>query len=231
MTSSPVPGFTPGASDVSDPPTSQRTLRVALIEDHPLFREALERLVYEDPLLELTVAVGSIEEFDARSRVPPDVVVVDLHLPGRQGPEGVRHLAARGLSVLVVSAVQDGPVVVETIAAGARGYLSKDARRAEILSAIGSVAIGRTYVSPTLAGFLVQSAHRGAAPDVPTLSEREREVLALLARGATDQGIAKELTISISTVRSHLDRIRDKTGCRRRADLTRFALENRLGRP
>jgi DNA-binding NarL/FixJ family response regulator len=219
----------PAGEPDSEQPTAPLT--VALIEDHPLYREALERVIGQSEHLLLQTATASIEEFDARSKVRPDVVIADLHLPGLDGAAGIRHLTGRGLSVLVLSASLDGPVVVEAIAEGARGYLSKDAQRAEIVAAVRTVGAGRSYVSPTLAGYLVQTTRRRDVPGIPELSDREREVLGLLAGGGTDQYIARTLCISVSTVRSHLDRIRDKTGRRRRADLTRFAIEQSLVEP
>ncbi len=208
--------------------TGDRLLHVAVIEDHPLYREALERVLGTDEQIVLDVSAGSIEEYTARATNRPDVVVVDLHLPGLEGSPGVHHLADKGLAVLVLSGSLDGPDVVDAISAGARGYLSKDAQAHEILTALRVVAGGRTYVSPTLAGFLLHGARRAHEDDSRDLSEREREVVSLVARGSTDHEIARSLCISVSTVRSHLDRIRDKTGHRRRADLTRFALENSL---
>jgi DNA-binding NarL/FixJ family response regulator len=201
-------------------------VNVAVIEDHPLYREALEQTILSSEMA-LILSVGSIEEFDARCPSPPDVVIADLHLPGLEGAPGVRHLTNQGLTVLVLSASSDGPDVVEAIGGGARGYLSKDAQAPEILAAVRAVAAGRGYVSPTLAGHLLQATRR-ELPQLPELSQREQEVLAHLARGETDHEIAGELCISVSTVRSHLDRIRDKTGKRRRADLTRFALEHSI---
>ncbi len=208
-------------------PDSAQALQVAVIEDHPLYREALEQVLLGAPGLVLGLSVATIEEFEARLSEPVDVVIVDLHLPGLDGAAGVAHLTTAGHIVLVLSASVDGPDVVQAIGAGARGYVSKDAQAAEICAAVHAVGTGRGYVSPMLAGHLLNTTRR-AAPDMPDLSDREREVLAHVARGLTDHAIAGALCISVSTVRSHLDRIRDKTGKRRRADLTRFAIENSI---
>lgn len=202
-------------------------VQVAVIEDHPLYRQALETVIMAFTSTSLALSTATIEEFDARAAHPPDVVLVDLHLPGLDGGPGVRHLAGKGLNVLVLSASTDAPAVIEAIGAGARGYLSKDAQAAEILAAVQAVAAGRGYVSPALTGHLLQPSRR-EAQQLPELSHREQEVLAHLAIGETDHEIARTLCISVSTVRSHLDRIRDKTGKRRRADLTRFALEHSI---
>ena len=115
--------------------------------------------------------------------------------------------------------------MVDAIAAGAAGYLTKSSEPEEITHAVQVVAEGGTYVSPTLASFLLQAA-RTDPVDIPfALTEREKEILSLVASGERDADIAEQLYISIRTVRSHLDRIRDKTGRRRRADLTRLAIQ------
>ncbi|MGF1647320.1 MAG: response regulator [Kineosporiaceae bacterium] len=218
---------------LSDPawaPTGvpKATLHVAIIEDHPLYREALERALATDDHIALDVSAGSLEEFSARVRTRPDVVVADLRLPGLGGFDGIRRLVAQGHAVLVLSGSVEGSDVVGAISEGARGYISKDAQAHEILAALRTVAAGRTYVSPTLAGLLLQASRLQEEPEVRNLSDRERAVLALVAAGHTDHQIAHRLGIGVSTVRSHLDRIRDKTGQRRRADLTRFALEHEI---
>lgn len=219
------PRVLPTVADVSP-----ETTLVAVIESQPLYRDALERAISIDEGSSMIVSAASVQEFQARVRAKPDVVIVDMQPPGAVGIERVRRLVDQGYSVLVLSTSSEGPDVVDTIAVGARGYLLKDATAAEILAAVGAVATGRSYVSPTLAGLLLQG-RRPAIPKDPDLSEREREVLNLVARGCTDYVVAAELSIGVSTVRSHLDRIRDKTGHRRRADLTRFAIEHSIFGP
>jgi DNA-binding NarL/FixJ family response regulator len=195
-------------------------IRVAIVEDHPVFRKGLMQVVEIAPGLELAGVARSVDEFDALRLGGGVIVLLDLQLEGSrlEGPDAVAHLVAGGHQVLVVSASEQPTDVVQAIGAGARGYLSKQAEETEILGAIQAVAQGRPYVSATLAGYLLQ------AP-IP-ITAREREILELVAGGETDQDIAEQLTISVRTVHSHLDRIRDKTGSRRRADLTRFAIEH-----
>jgi DNA-binding NarL/FixJ family response regulator len=192
-------------------------IRVAVVEDHPIFRKGLVHVIDAAPDLRLIGASRSVEELDAQGEAQAEVVLLDLHLPGLSGAAAVTHLCARGQSVLVVSASEAAADVIEAIGAGARGYLTKQAEEAEIVGAIRAVAEGRTYVSATLASYLLQAPIR--------ITEREREILELVAGGETDQDIAELLQLSVRTVHSHLDRIRNKTGSRRRADLTRFALE------
>jgi len=190
---------------------------VAVVEDHPVFRKGLIQVIDAAPDLRLTGASRSVEELDAKGDTQAKVVLLDLHLPGLRGAAAVAHLCTRGQTVLVVSASEAPADVVEAIGAGARGYLTKQAEETEIVGAIRAVAEGRTYVSATLASYLLQAPIH--------ITEREREILELVAGGETDQDIAELLQLSVRTVHSHLDRIRNKTGSRRRADLTRFALE------
>jgi DNA-binding NarL/FixJ family response regulator len=192
--------------------------RVAIVEDHPVFRKGLTQVVEAAPGLELTGVARSVDELDTLRLSADAVVLLDLQLPGRlQGAAAVAHLVGHGHHVLVVSASEAPADVVQAIGAGARGYLSKQAEEAEILGAIQAVAQGGSCVSATLAAYLLRAPIR--------ITEREREILELVAGGQTDQDIAEQLTISVRTVHSHLDRIRDKTGSRRRADLTRFAIQ------
>ncbi len=195
-------------------------IQVAIVEDHPVFRKGLIQVIEATPDLALAGAARSVEELDAQPQggeQAAQVVLLDLRLPGLTGAAAVAHLYTRGQTVLVVSASEAPADVVDAIGAGARGYLSKQAEEAEIVGAIRTVAEGRTYVSATLAAYLLQAPIH--------ITEREREILELVAGGETDQGIAELLQVSIRTVHSHLDRIRNKTGSRRRADLTRFALQ------
>jgi DNA-binding NarL/FixJ family response regulator len=192
---------------------------VSIIEDHPVFRHGLASVVEETAAFELVSAHRSVEDFDAAAP-EVSVVVLDLHLPGLEGSQAVAHLTAAGYRVLVVSASVARHDVLAALGAGAVGYLGKDAERTEILQAIEAVANNRTYLSPTLASYLLDT-----TPEEEPLTAREREILELVAEGASDKSIARELGISLATVHSHLDRIRDKTGRRRRADLTRLAFE------
>ncbi len=206
-------------------------IRIGIVEDHPVFRQGLAQTVEASPRLELTVAARSIEDWDEARPEAPAVVLLDLNLPGMGGAEGVRHVCEQGYVVLVISAVGTRSHVVDAIAAGASGYLTKNVESDEIVDAIETVASGGTYISPTLAAYLLETAQRRDGPANLRLSEREREVLALVAQGERDQDIAEQLFISIRTVRSHLDRIRDKTGRRRRPDLTRLAVEEGIVSP
>jgi DNA-binding NarL/FixJ family response regulator len=197
-------------------------ITVSVVEDHPVYREGLARLIVQSQILGLVSAHPSVEDFDV-ARPAAAVVLLDLHLPGLEGPGAVAHLTHAGFAVLVVSASVARAEVFAALGAGARGYLSKNAASDDIEEAIKAVAGGASYVSPELAWCLLQN--DGGRPN---LTHRERQVLALLAEGAPDKAIASRLSITVATVHSHLDRIRDKTGRRKRAELTRLAIEHGL---
>ena len=203
--------------------TAPARVLVGVVEDHPLYRAAVARVLAEAPGIEVGELSESVAQF-AAGRQQPGVVIVDLNLPGASGAAAVMQVVAMGHAVLVVSAQAGQEDVLGAISAGARGHLTKDADGTEILRAVREAA-GNSYVSPTLATFLLNSSRERYVGPKIALSIRERQVLALLASGERDQDIAEALAISVRTVRSHLDRIRDKTGRRRRSELTRLAIE------
>jgi DNA-binding NarL/FixJ family response regulator len=211
------------AVPASDPAAEQTEVHV--VEDHPLYRSALVHALDAADDLRVGVAAGSVEEFAAHRCPSGTVVTLDLKLPGVSDAEAVAAVAGMGFRVLVVSAYAGRTELLGAMSAGARGYLAKDADINEIRSAVRAVAAGDGYVSPTLAGHLLGSPRERYRPVPFSLSDRERQVLALLADGERDQDIADTLCISVRTVRSHLDRIREKTGRRRRPELTRLAIE------
>jgi DNA-binding NarL/FixJ family response regulator len=172
----------------------------------------------------LLAAVGTLAEMEEFGYNGVDVVLLDLHLTDGSGAQAVSQVKARGPAILVVSASDDRQTVIDAIGAGANGYLPKSSLPDEISTATIVVAGGGTYVSPVLAAYLLRN-ERDQPSEYELLSTREREILSLLSEGETDAEIAEKLFISVRTVHSHLDRIRDKTGRRRRADLTRLALE------
>lgn len=196
-----------------------------MIEDHPLYRDAVAGLLADASGIELGTVAGSVAQFAARRRDDGGgVVLLDLRLPGLMGSSAVMEVVGMGYRVLVLSAHSDQAEVLGAMAAGASGYLSKDCEADEILHAVYLVAEGNTYMSPMLASHVLDAFADRASPAIE-LSTRERQVLSLVAAGERDQDIAETLAISIRTVRSYLDRIRDKTGQRRRPELTRYAIE------
>jgi len=207
-------------------------IRVLIADDHPLFLAGLAGLLAASPDTELagTAATGT-EAVQIVGQIQPDVVLMDLHMPALDGIEATRRIVAGHphIAVVVLTMFDDDDSVRAALRAGARGYLLKSANHEQIRQAIRAAAAGEAVFGAEIAARV--PAYLTQAPPGPgTLSPRERELITLLAQGRTDAQIAAQLHISIRTVRSHLDRIRDKTGCRRRADLTRLALSADLTR-
>lgn len=201
-------------------------ITVSVVEDHPLYRDALSRLFQEAGDMDVDVVAGSVGMFTASRPRPGGVVVLDPRLPGGvRGAAAVLQVNEMGSRVLVVSAEAGKDDVLGAIAAGARGYLSKESEGPEILRAVREIAAGNSYVSPTLASLVLTRERERPAGPRPELSGQEKQVLRLVAAGERDRDIATAMGISVRTVRSYLDRIRDKIGARRRADMTRAAIE------
>ncbi|WP_314223493.1 response regulator transcription factor [Streptomyces zaehneri] len=195
-------------------------VRIAVIGDCPVFRHGISNLIGSAPDLHLVAAAPSIESADGSLR-GAEVVLIDLQQSATRLASTVTKLRRRGHAVLVVSSSPHLDAV-QAIQAGASGYLSRQAEAHEMLTAIRTVGSGRSYVSAPASHLVGHSPH---------FTDREQEILRLLANGSTDHEIAAALGISKHTVHSHLDRIGEKTGSRRRPDLTRIALENGLTYP
>jgi DNA-binding NarL/FixJ family response regulator len=196
---------------------STEFVRIAVIGDCPVFRHGVTQLIGTAPDLHLVAAAASIEAADGSLR-GAEVVLMDLQQSAPRLAAAVAKLRKRGHAVIVVSS---SPKIdaVQVIREGASGYLSREAEEEEVLTAIRLVGSGRSYVCAPASHLLVRS---------PRFTEREQEILRLLANGARDHEIASQLSISKHTVQSHLDRIGEKTGSRRRSDLTRLAVEHGL---
>ncbi|HEY8475011.1 MAG TPA: response regulator transcription factor [Natronosporangium sp.] len=214
----------PAAGAAANDGSPART-EVHVVEDHPLYRTAIAHALAATDDLRVGVTAGSVEEFAAYRRPAGSVVTLDLKLPGVSDAAAVAAVVGMGFRVLVLTAYAGRSELVAAMSAGARGYLTKAADIDEICRAVRAVAAGERYVSPALAGHLLGTTRERHRPVPFSLSDRERQVLALVANGERDQDIADTLRISVRTVRSHLDRIREKTGRRRRPDLTRLAIE------
>ena len=203
-------------------------IRVLLVDDHELFRSSLRtRLEQEDGILPVGEA-GTAKQAVSKARaLQPDVVLLDLILPRGSGYEAIPDLlkAAPSMSIVVVSSQTQPTSIRQAIGAGARGYVPKRASDTELIEAVRRVAAGERYVAPDLGAQLV------APDDVPALapiSDRERDVLALLAMGYTNQEIGSKLYVSVRTVDTHRAHIMQKLGLATRAELVLFALANGL---
>jgi two-component system response regulator NreC len=204
------------------------TISIAVCDDHGLVRSGLRRVIEAEADLKVTCEAGNADEALALVREKrPDVLLLDVTMPGRSGIDALPQLrdAAPEMKVLVLS-MQDDPAYVRgALAAGANGYLLKDAADADLVRALHDVVNGHRYIHPALGARLV-SVEMSQARDLnDPLTEREHEVLRLLALGHTNQEIAKQLFISVRTAESHRARIGEKLGLRTRAELVRFALD------
>jgi DNA-binding NarL/FixJ family response regulator len=190
-------------------------IRVLVVDDHPLFRHGLAGMLEIADDMELADSVGDAESAVRRSEeLEPDVVLMDLNLPGMPGVEGIRRIVARERppAVLVLTMVDDDDAVSAALQVGARGYLLKGALQDEVLAAIRSVASGGMVLGGDAAERLV-SGRRRYRPD---LTERESQVLALVAAGRSNAEIAAELQLSLKTVQNHVSHVLAKLQVRDR---------------
>jgi len=209
-------------------------LRVAIVDDHAMFRTGVR-----SEIASAVDVVAEAEDVDGAVRViedlAPDVVLLDVHMPGGGGLEVIRRVYPRYgdtkfLALSVSDAAED---VIGIIRAGARGYVTKNISGSELIDAITRVAAGDAVFSPRLAGFVLD-AFAGTIEvaqvdeDLDRLTEREREVMRLIARGYAYKEVAKELFISIKTVETHVSSVLRKLQLSSRHELTRWASDRRL---
>jgi DNA-binding NarL/FixJ family response regulator len=212
--------------------------RIFLVDDHAMFRTGVRAELGESVAVigEADEAAAAVELINERT---PDVVLLDVHLPGGGGEAVLRgvlpgHPEVQFLALSVSDAPED---VIAVIRAGARGYITKTISGPELLAAIERVAAGDAVFSPRLAGFVLDAfaaegtgtvPTRAVDPELDQLSLREREVLRLIARGYTYKEVARDLNISVKTVESHVSSVLRKLQLTSRHQLTRWATERRL---
>jgi DNA-binding NarL/FixJ family response regulator len=208
---------------------------ILLVDDHRVLRRGLRALLSDEPPLEVIGEAGDGREgIELARELAPDVVVMDVAMPGLNGATATRRIIEESDSarVIALSMHSDRRYVSEMLAAGASGYLLKSCETEELVLAIKTVAAGRTYLSPEIAGEVVHGYVHGRSPDdrtaAPDLSGREKEVLQLLAEGRTSKEIAHDLHVSPKTVTAHRQNIMDKVGIRSVAELTKYAIREGL---
>ncbi|WP_182524426.1 LuxR C-terminal-related transcriptional regulator [Nocardioides dongkuii] len=221
---------------MSQPPGPTAPVRVVVVDDHAMFRRGVTAELAAAGPGEVEVVAEAADVDEAVAAVAahrPDVVLLDVHLPGGGGVEVMRRgqvPEARYLALSVSDAAED---VIGTIRAGARGYVTKTITGPELVSAIRRVADGDAVFSPRLAGFVLD-AFAGSIEvaavdeDLDRLTEREREVMRLIARGYAYKEVAKELFISIKTVETHMSSVLRKLQLSSRHELSRWASDRRL---
>jgi two-component system, NarL family, response regulator NreC len=201
---------------------------IVLADDHTVVRNALRLLLDTEPGFEVVAEAGDVEAALRYVRGhKPTVLILDLNMPGRSSLDAVPDIrAASPQTEIVVLTMQNEPAFARrALQAGVRGYVVKEAADAELVQAVRSAAAGDTYLQPTL-GARLAAGEDGDSED--ELSERERDVLRLIALGHTNAEVAEQLYISIRTVESHRAHIQQKLSLSSRAELVRYALERGL---
>ncbi|MDT0201217.1 response regulator transcription factor [Nocardioides sp. AE5] len=209
-------------------------IRVMVVDDHPMWRDAVERDLAAAGLQVVAVAANGAEALARFGAARPQVVVLDLQIPAPNGVEVTAEIVRQDPSVrvLILSASGEQADVLAAVKAGATGYLVKSASREELLDAVGRVAAGDTVFTPGLAGLVLGEYRRMLsepdANDQPQLTERETEVLRLVAKGLSYKQIAERLVLSHRTVQNHVQNTLRKLQLHNRVELTRYAIEQGL---
>lgn len=206
--------------------------RLLLVDDHPMVREGLARVLEgAGPGWEIHGAGNAFEALGLMRRSEFDVAVVDLSMPGMSGLDLIRRIRAEHprTRVLVLSMHAEEQYAMRAFKAGAHGYVTKDRASAELVGAVGKVAAGGSYVSESLAALAVQQLNRGSmTPRHALLTDRELEIFRRIAAGERLTDIALSLNVSIKTVSTHKSRIQEKLGLASTAALIRYGLEQQL---
>ena len=207
---------------------------VLIVDDHAMFRAGVRAELADAPSVQVVAEAGDVDAaVEAVNEHRPDVVLLDVHLPGGGGAEVMRRMRSPETRFLALSVSDAAEDVIGTIRAGARGYVTKSITGPELVDAIGRVASGDAVFSPRLAGFVLD-AFAGTIEiaqvdeDLDRLTEREREVMRLIARGYSYKEVAAELFISIKTVETHMGSVLRKLQLSSRHELTRWASDRRL---
>ena len=215
---------------------AEEPIRVVVADDHPIWRDAVERDLAAAGLDVVGVAGDGGKAVRVCAATRPAVLVCDLQMPELSGVEVTRAVVGQGVRVLVLSASGEQADVLEAVKAGATGYLVKSASTAELVEAVRRTAAGDAVFTSGLAGLVLGEYRRMAAgagsgtvaDDTPKLTDRETEVLRLVAKGLTAKQVAERLTVSHRTVENHVQNTLSKLQLHNRAQLVRYALEKGL---
>jgi len=215
--------------------TEDGKTRVMVVDDHPMWRDGVARDLAEAGFDVAATAGDAAQALRILPATRPDLVVLDLQLPDSSGVDAIKQLTAAqpGIRVLVLSASGEQRDVLDAVKAGASGYLVKSAARDEFIDAVRRTAAGDAVFTPGLAGLVLGEYRRlasgpPAGADTPRLSERETEILRLVAKGLTYKQIAERLVISIRTVQNHVQNTLGKLQLHNRTELVRYAIETGL---
>lgn len=206
-------------------------MRILLADDHAIVRDGLAALLSAQPEFEVVAMEDDgLKAFDAIKRLKPDVAVLDIRMPGMTGIELARKLNDDNAHTLIVvlSMHKEESFIKAAMDAGVSGYVVKDDAAHELVDAIHAVFRGDVYLSPRIAGSVVQALRGGPPQKVPHLTPRERDVVRLLSEGLTSKEIAARLDLSPKTVDGHRASIMDKLGIRSVAGIVKYAIRNHL---
>jgi two-component system response regulator NreC len=206
-------------------------IKILLADDHTIVRQGLKLILSAQTDLQVVgEAANGTEAVALAQKLKPDIVLMDVAMPELNGIEATRKMVQENprVRVLVLSMHKEAVYVREILRAGARGYILKDAIDTELLSAVRSVARGDGYVSPAVSGALLNDYRQNVTDPIDLLSNREREVLQLVAEGKTNKEIATRLNLSVYTVDSHRGKIMEKLNLHSTGELVRFAMKRGL---
>ncbi|MFL7809687.1 MAG: response regulator [Anaerolineae bacterium] len=216
--------------------TEIETIRVLIADDHAIVREGLRALIDTEPGLELVgEASDGVEAIQLARSLKPDVLLLDMLMPRKDGLEVIADIKQHELEtrILVLTSFAEDEKVFPAIKAGAQGYLLKDTTPHSLLQAIRDVYHGESSLHPTIARKLIGELHRpsGPPPGGEELTEREVEVLSLVAQGLSNQEIADQLVVSERTVRKHVSNILGKLHLANRTQATLYAIQTGIAKP
>jgi len=206
-------------------------INIIIVDDHPVVRRGIRQIINEEPDMRVTAEAENAQEaINLIRRTECDVVVLDISLPGMSGVDLMKQLKQeyKKLPVLILSVYPEEQYAVRTMKAGASGYLTKESAPGELVKAIRKVVSGGKYVSSSLAERLVEDLGASDKPCHERLSDREFEIMLLIASGKTTGDIAGKLCISDKTVSTYRARILEKMKMSTNADLTRYAIDHHL---
>lgn len=211
-------------------------MRVLLVDDHTVVRQGLRKILESDDEIEIVGEAGDGRSaVDMAQKMRPHVVVMDVALPELNGIEATRQITKRvdGAKVLVLTMHSDDVYVRQSLKAGARGYLLKDSEDLDLIKAVKAIGGGGSFFSPSvskvlLAGYLGDGQGREVEDNLALLTDREREVLQLIAEGKTNKEVANLLSVSINTVETHRKHVMEKLDLHNTAELVRFAVRKKI---
>ncbi len=211
-------------------------IRVFLVDDHTVVRQGLRRILESDDEIEIVGEAGDGRTaIELVQKLRPHVVVMDVAMPELNGIEATRQILKRveGAKVLVLSMHGDDVYVRQALKAGARGYLLKDSEDLDLIKAVKAIKSGGSFFSPpvskvVLSGYLGDKADGDTEDSVARLTDREREVLQLIAEGKTNKEVAHALSVSVNTVETHRKHIMEKLDLHNTAELVRFAIRTKI---